>query len=103
MHELESRKELISLGETVSELTKKIKEQESRIKDQTDRIFQLEQLVPPLEALMKFKKELYSKQNKQRDKEFQEYVKSKDPKIEDFPENTERKQKQAKKPRPKDS
>lgn len=63
--ELESRKELILLGETVSELTKKIKEQESRIKDQTDRIFQLEQLVPPLEALMKFKKELYSKQNKE--------------------------------------
>ena len=63
--ELESRKELTSLGETVAELTKKIKEQEARIKEQTDRLFELEQLVPPLEALMKFKKELYSKQNKE--------------------------------------
>jgi hypothetical protein len=40
---------------------------------------------------------------KQRDEEFQEYVKSKNPKIEDFLENTERKQKQTKEPRPKDS
>jgi len=63
--ELESRKELTSLGETVAELTKKIKEQEARIKEQTDRLFELEQLVPPLEELMRFKKLLYSKQNEE--------------------------------------
>jgi len=36
-------------------------------------------------------------QNKQRDEEFQEYVKNKHALIEDFLEHTERKQKQAKK------
>jgi len=61
----EAESQLVSLGKTVAETQNRIEELEARIKDQTDRIFELEQLVPPLEQLMKFKKELYSKQSKE--------------------------------------
>jgi len=50
-----------------------------------------------IESEREFRRMIAKAQNRQRDEEFQEYVKNKNALIEDFLEHTERKQKQAKK------
>ena len=61
----EAENQLITLGKTVADMQARIEELEEMTKWQRDRLLELEQLVPPLEELMRFKKLLYSKQNKE--------------------------------------
>jgi hypothetical protein len=123
----ESDNQLIALGKTVAEMQEAIVEQQKEIKrmnemldylvpeevtrnilNEDNKVVSWEETFDTYEEYIKsereFRRMIAKAQNKQKDKEFQEYVKSKHPKIKDFLEPTERKQKQEKKPRrPKDS
>lgn len=61
----ESENQLITLGKTVAQMQSRIEELEEMTKWQRDRLLEIEPLIPPLEELMRFKKLLYSKQNKE--------------------------------------
>jgi hypothetical protein len=122
----DSDNQLIALGKTVAEMQEAMGEQQKEIKrmnemlnylvprnvtrnilDENNKIVSWEENFDTpeeyIESESEFRRMVAKAYGKQRDEEFQEYVKSKHPKIKDFLEPTERKEKQEKKPRPKDS
>jgi len=122
----ESENQLIALGKTVAEMQEAMVEQQKEIKCMNE---MLSYLVPKkvtrnilnednkvvsweetfdtpeeyIQSESEFRRMVAKAYGKQRDKEFQEYVKRKNPKIEGILDHMKRKQKQTNKPRPKDN